>query len=59
MITKRQFAERLGISTRTLDRWLAMWRSRGLKIGVKIRGTVRFPDDMIERVQNDKRFHLR
>lgn len=52
LLTKQEACELLRVSSRTLDRWRSMWRSRGVNpLGeVKIRKQPRFRREAVERL---------
>ena len=51
LLSKRQVAERLGVTERTVDLWIARgWIDRPIKLGVTQQSRVRFPADTVDNV---------
>jgi hypothetical protein len=53
LLTKKEVCELLRVSSRTLDRYRSVWRSRGIDTGeVKLGKLARFKREAIERIVN-------
>jgi hypothetical protein len=51
LLTKKEVCELLRCSSRTFDRWRAIWRARGVEVGeVKIGKKACFRPDLIDRL---------
>jgi hypothetical protein len=60
LLTKKEVCKLFRCSERTFDRWRSLWKAKGVDIGeIKIRGTLRFKSDIIERILRDKKLWLK